>query len=275
MYTNIRRLPTHTFFFLQKPQQHIFSHSHSRPDKREISRSQQRSIIPCLSSTRREKRLTIPPPPVNPPNPPKIFSRFIATSIAKKGKEEEEEEEGQGVGLDTFSCMYSHGSLDAPRTRPSSFLWMGVSARTHQCWVLALWRISGCTHTKRSCQILHGPRYSPINICTWGYREISWKRAHPLAPPRPPSPLSLHFADQIPLSRSRILALYWCVYVYPTPPFLRMCARRLYNRGEEGEEEGYWSICVGQGKFDIQRRGRRGGSVAFGRNFAETGASFG
>lgn len=54
------------------------------------------------------------------------------------------------------------------------------------------------------------------------------------APPRPPSPLSLHFADQIPLSRSRILALYWCVYVYPTPPFLRMCARRLYNRGGGG-----------------------------------------
>lgn len=49
-----------------------------------------------------------------------------------------------------------------------------------------------------------------------------------------------------------------------------MCARRLYNR-EEGKEEGY---CVGQGKFDIQKREGEG-SVAFGRNFTETSASFG
>lgn len=41
--------------------------------------------------------------------------------------------------------------------------------------------------------------------------------------------------------------------------------------GRRGEEEGY---CVGQGKFDIQKREGEG-SVAFGRNFTETSASFG
>lgn len=134
--------------------------------------------------------------------------------------------------------------------------WMGASARTHQADAQVC-RISGCTHTKLVS--LHGPRYSPINICTWGYREISWKRAaHPFFP---------RFLDQIPLSRSRILVLYGvCI-----TPFVRMCAWGSYNRGEGR----------GRGMLEYLRWPRKiwysGGGIVgmvFGRNFTETNASW-
>lgn len=218
MYTNIRRLPTHTFFFLQKPQQHIFSHSHSRPDKREISRSQQRSIIPCLSSTRREKRLTIPPPPppVNPPNPPKIFSRFIATSIAKKGKEEEEEEEGTGSWT-RHIFMHVFARLPRCATYTAIFLPLNGCKRAHPpvlgaCSVAHLWLHA---HQK----ILPDPARAsilPDKYLHMGLQGNFLKTRTPARPAPPPSPLSPlpPFCRSDPvISFSYIGALLVCVCV--------------------------------------------------------------
>lgn len=155
--------------------------------------------------------------------------------------------------------VFARLPLCATYARPSSF-WMGASARIHQCWVLVahLW-----LHAHQACQPARAS-ILPDKYLHMGLQGNFLKT-------RTPTPFSPRFSsDQILLSRSRILVLYG---VYVPTPFLRMCARRLYNR----EEGGGGGILCWPRKIWYSEEGGGGSErrVAFGRNFTETSASFG
>lgn len=217
MYTNIRRLPTHTFFFLQKPQQHIFSHSHSRPDKREISRSQQRSIIPCLSSTRREKRLTIPPPPSGQSSKSSKDILAFYRDIDREKREGRRRGGGRTGSWTRHIFMHVFARLPRCATYTAIFLPLNRCKRAHPpvlgaCSVAHLWLHA---HQK----ILPDPARAsilPDKYLHMGLQGNFLKTRTPARPAPPPSPLSPlpPFCRSDPvISFSYIGALLVCVCV--------------------------------------------------------------
>lgn len=144
--------------------------------------------------------------------------------------------------------MHVFTRLPRCATYTAIFLLEWVQARAPTRLML-VWRISWL-HAHQACK---GPRYSPINICTWGYREISWKR---------PTPSSYAFSIR---SRYLVLVYWYSMGGACTTLFVRMCDGRSYNREKGGRDVGVFALAEENLIFG-RKRGDRRWSLEFYRN---------